>query len=55
MEIEHGQKRIYLDSASSLGSPSCHQDDDMRPSKRQSNRFTMTRIAAYPRIKVLNM
>lgn len=28
-------------------------DDLSRPSKRPSNRLTMTRIAAYPRIKVL--
>jgi hypothetical protein len=27
-------------------------DDVSRPNKRQGNRFTMTRIAAYPRIKV---
>lgn len=27
-------------------------DDVCRPNKRQGNRFTMTRIAAYPRIKV---
>jgi hypothetical protein len=66
MEIEVDRQKFCLetmtascglnDNVSAIGRRRhCDGDDDgdvHRPNKRQGNRFTMTRIAAYPRIKV---
>jgi hypothetical protein len=63
MEIEtapHKKKKFILPDSSlssSFSSPTQSYDDgdertSSRPNKRQSNRLTMTRIAAYPRVKV---